>query len=238
LEKTHFLSAGIFKRLRDEDEKNPNPWLISKEKAVQTSKQKWAHLLCSACEQRLNKYGEDWILKNCPQKDGSFPIASILASRPPDEPAEVTMPKIYYTFKIPEINISALSYFAASIFWRGSIYPWKDNGTIPVELGPFQEQFRQYLMGLNDFPKDCSLWVVVRKGEVDRLTHEPVGGRQGILHIYKFPMPGLAFTLITSKNIPANYRKMCFVHGFGNPIFVDTIIDKILKDLAVEYIKK
>jgi hypothetical protein len=50
-------------------------------------------------------------------------------------------------------------------------------------------------------------------------------------------MPGLAFTLITSKNTPANYRKMCFVHGFGNPIFANTIIDKVLKDLALKFIK-
>jgi hypothetical protein len=234
LKNSHFLSAGIYKRLRDENEKNPNPWMISGKTAVQTSRQKTAHLLCSDCEQLFSKYGEHWVLGHCLQENGSFPLASVLASRTPDVSSNHTTTRLYYASKVPEINIPALAYFAASIFWRGSIYAWNDDGSFPVRLGPFQEQLRQYLMGLEAFPKNCSLWVVVRKGKIDRLTFAPVGERKGNFHVYRFPMPGLAFTLLVGKNIPANYREKCLVHGSGNPVIVTTIIDELLEDFAVK----
>jgi len=74
-------------------------------------------------------------------------------------------------FGIPEINVNAISYFAASMFWRGSIHPWNEDGTYPVSLGPFQEQFRQYLMELQPFPKDCALWGRSPSGKGNRSPH-------------------------------------------------------------------
>jgi len=193
-----------------------------------------ARLLCWDCEQRFSRSGEDWVLKHCLHRDGSFPLASILASKTPDLSSPENPTRIYHASGIPEINISALAYFAASTFWRGSIHPWNDDGSIPVRLGPFQEQFRQYLMSLRAFPKDCSLWVMVRDGkEIDRLTYSPIGERKGNFHVYKFPMPGLAFSLVVSKNIPATHRERCFVHGPGNPVIVTTIIEKLLLNDAV-----
>ena len=234
LKNSHFLPAGVYKRLRDTNEKNPNPWMLSKKTVVQTSKQKTAPLLCLECEQRFSKNGEHWVLGHCLQEDGSFPLASILASRVPDISFPNSPTKVYYASNIPEINISALAYFAASMFWRGSVYTWNDDGSIPVKLGPFQEQFRQYLMGLTTFPQDCSLVVLVREGkEVNHLTFTPIGERKGNFHVHRFPMPGLAFTLVVGKNIPANYRKACCVHGSENPVLVTTVIESFLEDLAV-----
>jgi hypothetical protein len=185
--------------------------------AVQTSRQMTARLLCCKCEQRLSKYGENWVLRHCLRNDGSFSLASNLASRAPDVASETTTTRVYCPSKIPKIDISALAYFAASIFWRGSIHPWNDDDSIPGNLGPFREQFRQYLMGEKAFPKDCALWVVVREGkEISRLTYVPVGERKGKFHLYNFPMPGLAFSIMVSKNIPANYRQRCFVRGLGS----------------------
>jgi len=239
LRDSHFLSAGIYRILRDDNEKNPNPWLLTGKTAVQSSRQLKARLLCRDCEQRFSKLGENWVLKNCLRKDGSFALASILASRSPDLWSNENPTKLYYASRIPEIDIPALAYFAASIFWRGSIHPWNDDGSIPVGLGPFQEQFRQYLIGQQAFPKDSSLWVVVREGkEIDRLTYAPIGARQGNFHAYKFPMPGLAFSMAVSKNIPANHRERCFVHGHGNPIIVTTLIDKLLVNDAVKMRQK
>jgi len=223
LQKSHFLPAGIYKILREDGEKNPNAVLLTGSKPVQTSWQMTAHLLCQDCEQSLSKNGETWVLKHCLRKEG-FSLASILASRVPDVSSEGTPTRLYYASRIPEIDASALAYFAASMFWRASIHPWKDDGTIPVELGPFREQFRLYLMGQGFFPTDCSLWLAIREGkEIDRLTYAPIGSRVGNFHVYRFPMPGLAFSLIVSKNIPDAHREKCFVHGPGNPIFVNPI---------------
>lgn len=235
LENSHFLSKGIFKRLREEAEDNPNPWLITKDVAVQTSKQMTYPLLCWDCEQRLREFGEDWVLRYCVQQDGSFPLGAVLAAKAPDVKSSKTSTRIYYAARVPEINVSALVYFAASIFWRGSIHPWNSDGTIPVELGPYQEQFRLYLMGLEPFPKDAALWVAVREGKmIDRLTYVPVGQRTGKFHFYKFPMPGFAFSLAVSKNVPTSYRENCLVYGQNNPLLVTSIIEPLLFGEAVK----
>lgn len=233
LQDSHYLPKGIYKRLSGKDEKNRNPWLLSNKTAVQTSRQLRAHLLCSDCEQRINKKGEKWVIGNCLQEDDSFPLASILALRRPDISSSNDATKIYYTSNIAEIDTSALAYFAASIFWRGSVYGWNSDGSVPVKLGPYKEQFRQYLMGLKEFPTDCSLWTVVREGkEVSRLTFTPVSERKDNFHVHKIPLPGIAFTLLVGKKLPASFREKCLVHGVGKPIIVTSLLESILADTA------
>ena len=73
LRDSHFLSAGIYRILRDDNEKNPNPWVLSGKGAVQISRQMKAHLLCADCEQRFSKFGERWVLKHCFTKGWHFP---------------------------------------------------------------------------------------------------------------------------------------------------------------------
>lgn len=229
LQASHFLSAGIYRILCDDGEKNPNPWLITPKGAVQTSRQMKARLLCRDCEQRFSKQGENWVLRNCLKKDRRFPLAELLASRTPDICSDTSPTKLYYAAAIPEINVSALAYFAASIFWRGSVHPWNDDGSVPIRLGPFQESFRQYLLGTSTFPVHCALWVAVREGrQIDRLTYAPIGERRDRVHVYKFPMPGLGLSLTVSKHISPDLRKYCFVRGTGNPIVVTDLIEKFL----------
>jgi hypothetical protein len=197
-----------------------------------------APLLCKGCEQRLSKEGENWVLANCLKKDGSFPLAEILASRTPDVSSDTNPTRVYWAVNIPQVNSQALAYFAASMFWRGSIHPWS-QGTVPVKLGPFGEPFRKYLMGQDDFPNHCALLVAVREGKaIDRLTHIPVGERREFCHIYKFPMPGLAFSLAVGKNIPAHFRRSCFVHMPDNPIMVSPIIEEWLRQDASKMLQK
>ncbi len=89
---------------------------------------------------------------------------------------------------MPEVNIPALTYFAASIFWRGSIHPWKSDGTRPVPLGPYEEPLRQYLLGEADFPEEMTLSVVVRMpSEISHFTYEPLGEWRGLLFGRKVP---------------------------------------------------
>jgi len=235
LQDSHFLPKGVYRILRDDDAANPNPWLISERKTVQISLQLKAPLLCRVCEQRLSKHGETWVLTNCLKKDRSFPLNSVLASREPDVFSDTNSTKVYWAAKIPEINCQALEYFAASMFWRGSIHTWNQDGSIPVGLGPFKESFRKYLMGLADFPDHCSLLVTVREGsDIDRLTHAPIGERRELFHVYRFPMPGLAFSLVVGKNIPAKLRQSCFAHAPGRPIIVTGILEEWLRRMAAE----
>ena len=238
LRNSHFLPKGVYKKLRDQTRENPNPWKLTPRTAVQTSKHKTAPLLCQDCEQRFSKNGENWVLAHCLQEDGTFPLWSILASTLADEwPNNPT--RVYYASRIPEIDISALAYFAASMFWRGSIYPWNRDGSVPIKLGPFQEPLRQYLMGLAEFPRSCSLMIAVREARgANSLTHDPIGGRKGGSHLYTFPMPGLGFSMAVSNNLSAKQREICFVHGPGNPIVATTIVDKLIEDDVIKRFSK
>src|SRR6185312_3596605 len=222
LQDSHFIPAGLYRVLRDDKAKNPHPWLLTPNYAVQSSRQIKAHLLCEGCEQKFS--GERWVLANCIRRDGSFPLESLLRSKTPVASSPRT--RVYYAAQVPEINTRAIAYFAVSMFWRGSIHHWKDDGSVPYDLGPFQEQFRAYLDNSAGFPRDCALLVAIRTGkEVNRVTFAPIGERKDSCHAYKFPMPGLGLSVAVGRNIPRNVRNLCLVNGPGNPIVATSIID-------------
>jgi hypothetical protein len=141
---------------------------------------------------------------------------------------------MYRAANIPEIRAAEIAYFAASIFWRGSLYPWNDDGSVPIDMGPFQDTFRRYLLGQEAFPTAACLWVIAReRSDVDQFTYTPTQTRVDGVRLCRFPMPGLAFMLFVSKNVPANYRKMCFVSAPGNPLFLTSLLERLILDEGV-----
>ena len=130
-------------------------------------------------------------------------LSALLKTKKPDLVGHTVADRIYFTSAIPEVNKEALMYFAASMFWRAAIYPWKSDGTYPVRLGPYEDAYRRYLLGEADFPTNSTLSVILRKKSViSHLSFEPVGGRIGGAHVHRFPMPGLAFMLYVGNEIP------------------------------------
>jgi hypothetical protein len=237
LQDSHFIPAGIYRQLRETGQGNPNPVTITEEASFQSSRQMKAHLLCSACEDRISKRGEDWVLKHFLRADGTFRLADLLAAEVPAAMADGQQTKVYFTKGVSGVNVDAITNFASSIFWRGSIHPWNHDASVPVPLGPFAEQFRRYLMAESDFPRHAALFVTVRDGgEVSRLTSTPVGKRHGQFRIYKFPMPGLAFALAVGQGIPDRYRAYCFYRGERNPISVTPLLEDIIQQDAIRYL--
>jgi hypothetical protein len=232
LQWTHFLPAGVYKIVRDDGSPKPDPFSVTKRGAAQTSNQLRKHLLCECCEQRLHQDGENWVLRHCLRPDGTFKLVQILASSTPSAGDERI--KIYVAAQIPQVKVSAIAYFATSVFWRGSIYPWTASGDFPVVLGPYQEGIRQYLMGLAAFPKDCSLSVIVREGkDFDRTAIFPYGHRMEKFYIHKFVIPGFAFTLGIGSMLTGEFRNVCFVRAPGNPILLSSLVEaSILRDLG------
>jgi hypothetical protein len=125
LQDSHILPAGLYRMLyKASKAPNQTPWLVTKDVEVQTSKQEKAYMFCAGCEDRLNRHGEAWVFRNAPQPDGSYPLGSMVADSIgktwPDVPNA-----LYRAASIPRIKVSAIAYFAASIFWRASIHDWK-----------------------------------------------------------------------------------------------------------------
>jgi hypothetical protein len=232
LQASHFLPQGIYKALRgNERHGNPNPVLLTPHEAKQTSMQVKAHLLCSPCEGRLGRNGEDWVMRNGLRNDGRFKLLTALYKYSPKFDASGTA-AIFRAATMPEVSVTALTYFAASIFWRGSIHPWKADGKRPVPLGPYEEPLRRYLMGEIGFPEDMMLSVVVRMpSQISGFTYGPVGEWRGTQFIAKFPMPGLAFSISAGPDIAKPMRDLCFVRGENNPLaFTGALEQYILED--------
>jgi hypothetical protein len=238
LRRSHLLPAGVFRLVYSRptsSNSNPNPWVLSPNRSpFQTSKQSWAHLLCGDCEHLFNRRGETWVLRNCLQRDGSFPLLTALNRRMPlaADPAKTTT-RIYSAAEIPEVNIDAITYFATSMFWRASVYPWTSEGTVPVKLGKYGDQFRMYLLDLGPFPENTRLHVAVREpGQMSALAHEPAGGRSNGVHMHRFPIPGFAFSVVVGKQAASVFDTYCFVRGEGNPLAVTAQMESMLFDQA------
>jgi hypothetical protein len=135
--------------------------------------------------------------------------------------------------RVPEIRIDQLVYFAASIFWRASVFriPF-DKSDRSVTLGPkYEEQFRLYLLGQSEFPLDAALMVAVSPSPVESAAvWSPSGDRfaHGNCWVWRFSIPGVLFDIFVGKTILDSYRKACVLRSPGNFIFVTEKVDSIL----------
>jgi len=233
LQNSHFLPAGVYRATRDGTQDNPNPLTLNDDAVFQNSKQISDHLLCRQCEERLNKNGEHWFLAHCCRKN-QFPPASLLDGVPPVGSSTRIM--LYHASQISKINVAALTYFAASMFWRASVHRWKSGGTEcrGIALGPYEERLRRFLLGETTFPQNCVLWVSV---PVDitpfaSLSLTPYGGRKDGYHVYKLVVLGVGFHLLVGRRIPREALAMCFLSGPGNPIYrTDMLEEGIIQDV-------
>jgi hypothetical protein len=240
LQKSHLLSQAIYKTLRGENgPKNPNPYQISREGSVQSSKQQRTHLLCRPCEAILSKNGENWFFRNGMKADGRFPLADVLRKAQPSVGTLADNTRLYEAGLIPEIDSLAMSHFATGIFWKASVHGWNDDGRVPVNLFGYADQFRRFLLGEREFPQNAVLTVVVReRGLLDRLTYAPAGSSKGATSSYRFPIPGFNFMLTIGSKIPQRTSQYCFVRGVGKPIVVTSTLDTFLMQEAQDMLAR
>ena len=82
-----------------------------------------AHILCSRCEQRFNREGEDWVIENAFHNPGQFPLRTSLEQLGPFT-SELGF-RSFYVQPSNGIDLSKLVYFAASVVWRASVHDWR-----------------------------------------------------------------------------------------------------------------
>lgn len=230
LQRSHLLPAAVYKRLYSQKAANPNPLLISSAAIVQTSRQTQTWLLCTDCEDVLNRRGERWLLPLIANADKTFLLYDRLSKIQPD----VVLPKFtaYAAVKSSEINVNALTHFALGIFWKASVHSWRSqNPETQINLGPYQESLRNYVLhsSSDNFPKNISLMVVLLPpSNVPLLANIPVGGPRGEgYRNYKFYIPGIQFVLCVGKTVDLD---ICFYNNPLHPIYVQDIRKEIEKD--------
>ncbi len=210
LQRSHLLPCGLYKLLRADGSRNPNPLNIGNGRMIQSSLQMTASLLCHRCEDRFNCRGEKWMLSQCFQpKSGKFSLYTDLINQP--ELLRVRGDVYYAGRQLP--RVSSLVYFAMSVFWRAAAHRWKlREEKCHIELGPYTESIRLFLMDQGPIPTNTAIITLLAAPNTARpIAHFPIqsGGATDGFRTFEFLIPGVNFVLFVGKRVPADFMKLC-----------------------------
>jgi len=226
---SHLIPAAIYKLIRSATVTPADPLVITQDTTFTSSKQASDYLLCTECEDRFRRSGEDWVIRHCYRMGVGFTLRDlVLAARLLDDG---DLAKLYSTQSNPAINADALAYFALSVFWRASAHRWHFLGRDwnAVTLGPYEEGFRKYLLGEGAFPQTAVLWVWVSQYDApSRAVTMPSTRREHDLHVHSFDIPGIRFDVFVGKKPSEVLRRVCIVTAPERPILLSEAPDDIL----------
>ena len=160
---SHLVPKAMYRLCMAKGEKNPNPFVVTPEVHIQKSTQFRDYLLCESCEMRMRAGGEDWVLTRCCRSTTGNPFRlreAIKAGKP-----ELSSPEgnVYSCKTLAGVDAGKLLYFGTSIFWRAAQKQWHLSATImePLELGPFDDHLRLFLLRKEAFPRKAALnvWI-------------------------------------------------------------------------------
>jgi hypothetical protein len=203
-----------------------DPVYVTKNKSVCTSAGISDTVFCKACEDRLNRGGEQWMMSHCLREDKSFPLQETLSHARPD--GQLRNAVVYHAAGLPSIDVPKIGYFAASVFWRGSVHTWRHgkHALKQVSLDSNEDEFRRYLLGQGVFPVDAALLVCVSPLQEPIPTCDyPYGGVEHGYRHYAFSIPGVFVDLFLGAFVPTGMHGMSIVRAFGNPIHVSRDIE-------------
>jgi hypothetical protein len=241
LQASHFLPAGIFKSLLQPAVQSPHPYFMSPTQTRETSQQMKDFLLCADCEQRFGKNGERWVLSQM-SRDSGFPLQEkLLKTTPIRSIAGLTT---YAGGSIPEIDVDKLEYFALSVFWRAAVHSW-----IPVlgdayerlELGPYRESLRQFLVGSGPFPANVVTMIsVYEQTNFTRTTFPPEAGERNPNEgqPYSFLIPGIQFSMTLGKQLTSDSREFSSHLQPERRIFMTPLIGQQVDQLRAKLLAK
>jgi hypothetical protein len=217
------------------DPSDPRHVVLSTNRVTRTTKQIHTYLLCDVCEERFNSYGERWVLQNCLKPTGEFTLRDALRAA---KPIFKTPTGGGYPGDTPGVQMNQLVYFAASLFWRAAIYDWSQVNELgeKLNLGPYEEQLRTFLLGLNEFPKNACMIVYVADS-ADAVASFPAGGRveDNNYHQYQCHIPGAMFFFLLGQLIPTDFQnQLCAVRSPRRIVFLTTQVREFWKKAALD----
>jgi hypothetical protein len=195
------------------DQENPNPIFVTANTTKQMNYRVAEYLLCPRCEDRLNRGGETWTLKNSYRGGTVFPLRVALQGG--STLCELTQARIVDARVLPHVDVPKLVYFASSIFWRASARQWwAIDHPAQLDFGPYETRFRQFLLGEKPFPEKASLIINVSGNAAPHIgaIYPYGGGRVEGTRQYRFAIPGMAFWLHLGQ-IPDVMRAVCAYHS-------------------------
>jgi len=215
--RSHLIAKRIYALVGTEQEE---PIIINSRVIMHSSRQTKDFLLCKECDNLLSKNGENWVIPKLARQNGQFLLADHLQNFPPD--AEQENFKIYGVGKNSYIDVSKLSHFGMGVFWKASVHSWAGDRKMPmIELGPYGDRVRHFLLGTGRFPAHMSLHVMVAPKDHALVTiGQPYRGRAKAYRNFAFYVPGIQFVLYVGRQITDAIKQLCFYRNPSHPIVV------------------
>jgi hypothetical protein len=228
LQRSHLLPKALYRMIgRGTDRLHPDTVQLTSGSQRKSSEQASCHLLCSACEQRLNAGGEDWMLRKCYLGQGRFELRSEVRRRAVLSGAEIE------AYAASEEQIARLAYFSLSVVWRASLCDWFCRGEKyqQVDLGPYQEEIRRYLTGNAEVPHRVGVMVLLSGLERPWLAMSfPFSYRESTYHCYRFHIPGITFVATVGGRDSSVLGDRASILQSPNPVLIGTQGDRRAED--------
>lgn len=162
------MPSALYDYLRRPDFK---PVRVAHGIVMTSDRQDQDYLLCLDCENILNKGGESWINSKLCTMERNFPLYELLVQLPNFADSDIAL---YYLPDNSVIDFEKVTHFGMGIFWKAAVHPWKGNKTDPlIQLGPYTDPIRQWLLRQAEFPQDVQLWVSISRPEHAQIVLNP-----------------------------------------------------------------
>ena len=207
---SHFIPRSLYKLCKKEFHEINNPIHFIGNTAISTSNQSSKPFLCKDCEDRFSKYGETYVINNCLRSPSRFKLRELLENSIIFTQFDNT--KVFLGKQILGENLEYYKYFVASIVWRGSAtkWPFMDSTARQNILGEkYQEEFRRYLLGEVDFPKNAFLSLFISEDkDLYPMIVLPNSDRKEGIHLHHFYIPGIEIKLFIGNKHPCEFEQI------------------------------
>jgi hypothetical protein len=202
LRRSHLLPAAVFKLIKNSNSGVVHPLHMIDSVIMSTSNEPQTQLLCESCEGRFSELGESWVIKNCFRRGTAFALHDMLLQT--REIARIGDTSLRAGRENEGIDVDRLIFFAASVFWRASVWPQKWRHPRQTDLGPIHDQgLRVFLLGDPNFPSRMALQLLVATpSDATDITCIPFGARVSIApsqRVHYLMIPGLIFALVVGN---------------------------------------
>lgn len=222
--KSHYLGRALHKLCRENGE---SAIMMTPKVIMATQRQLWAHLLCGGCEQRLNKFGETPVLRWL-DNGKTFPLLERmrLSCALKEERGVVT-----FSGTAMGVDTEPLAYFSLGLLWKGAVYQWKtvEGQTTTVNVGPYEESIRKYLLGDTGFPEGVFVLLAVCEDKGSRgMIFAPTLVAGTAHQMFSILIRGLWFHIIVDKNAAAGNKNLCCVQSEKKVLHLEDCSERFL----------
>jgi hypothetical protein len=197
LTRSHLIPAAIYPLCQDEKREHIR---VTADVIMPTQKQTKDHLLCSPCEDNLNKNGERYVLPLLARLDGPFPLHERLVKQCPILTNQSLT--VYAVAENSDIDVSKLIHFGIGIFWKASVHSFGKHTGPRIDLGSDSEALRLYLCGEAELPHHIALAVAVESGPLRYpAIIDPTPGQNPNFKSVFFYVPGMQMQLYIGAGV-------------------------------------